>query len=348
MIRNNNNRLVLEYIWIGGNGELHSKTKVLDINRRMYQSITDLPIWNYDGSSTDQADIDAGNTEVILKPCGIYKDPLRNDSIKNYDCYLILCETFHIDDSPLTTNSRNNALLLFNKLRSEEPWFGLEQEYFMYKNEPWGNREPKEIREQKEFYCGTSLGDIQRKIAEEHLAACLEAGLTISGINAEVAYDQWEFQVGPCGGIDAADQLYVARYLLERIAEKYNVRISYEPKRYPYLNGSGCHTNFSTLAMRSEGGIAEIYTCMEKMEKAHEEHIIVYGKDNDKRLTGKCETASIEKFSFGVGTRNTSVRIPNQTVKDGFGYFEDRRPAANMDPYLVTSRIFQTCCLGNM
>ena len=139
--------------------------------------------------------------------------------------------------------------------------------------------------------------------------------------------------------------MIVSRFLLERIAEKYSVQIVYTPKLYKHLNGSGCHANFSTEITRSDIGIEEIYKCMTKLEKKHTEHILVYGKDNENRLTGIHETSSMDKFTFGVGTRNTSVRIPNQVLKDGCGYFEDRRPAANIDPYQVTSIIFKTCCL---
>jgi glutamine synthetase len=189
------------------------------------------------------------------------------------------------------------------------------------------------------------LNNIERTIVEEHLQACLTAKINISGLNAEVAPNQWEFQIGPCEGIESGDHMIIARFLLERIAEKYDVVINYTPKLYKHINGSGCHTNFSTSVTRHENGIEEIYKCMSKLEKKHAEHIAVYGKDNENRLTGIHETSSIHKFSFGVGTRNTSVRIPNQVVKDGCGYFEDRRPAANIDPYQVTSLVFQTCCL---
>ena len=85
---------------------------------------------------------------------------------------------------------------------------------------------------------------------------------------------------------------------------------------------------------------------MDKLEKKHEEHIMAYGDETNRaRLTGLHETSSYEKFSYGVGTRNTSVRIPTQCEKDRRGYFEDRRPPANMDPYKVTSMIYKTCCL---
>ena len=178
----------------------------------------------------------------------------------------------------------------------------------------------------------------ERLIAEEHLAACLVAGLTISGINAEVASRQWEFQIGPATGVSAADQVYVARYLLERIAEKHGAYINYHPKPCATANGSGCHINFSTRAMREPGGIDVIRDCMPKLATAHREHIEVYGLHN--------QTSSMDAFTYGEGTRNTSVRIPNQTVAEECGYFEDRRPAANVELYGATEILFTTCCGG--
>ena len=319
---------VLEYIWIGGNGELRSKTRVLNKN---IHTITEVPIWNFDGSSTGQAEFTT-NTEVILQPVKMYNNPFLLG-------YLILCETY-TNDSPHITNNRSNALKIFKEKVEEESWFGLEQEYFMM-------REDWDINvEQGKYYCGIgNKTNIERIIAEEHLLACIHIGLNISGLNAEVASKQWEFQIGPCVGIEAADQLYIARYLLERIAEWYGVNISYEPKLYKNINGSGCHTNFSTKKTRSDNGLTEIWNCINKLERTHIDHMLVYGKNNKERLTGHHETANYNTFSYGVGTRNTSIRIGNETFKDKKGYFEDRRPAANMDPYLVTSIIFKTCCL---
>jgi len=331
-----NYNTILEYIWIGGNCEIRSKTRVLNIAINKY---IDVPYWNYDGSSTAQADSNS-NTEVILKPCKLFKNPFISDN--NSKHFLVLCETYDVDLEPLSTNHRYNAVTIFNANLSIEPWFGLEQEYFMIHKGENGNNL---CSEDGRYYCGTQLNPVERTIVEEHLQACLTAKIKISGLNAEVSPSQWEFQVGPCEGIDSGDELIIARFLLERISEKYSVQIIYTPKLYKHINGSGCHTNFSTAITRSENGIEEIYRCMVKLEKKHNEHIAVYGKDNEKRLTGIHETSSMNNFTFGIGTRNTSVRIPNHVVDDGCGYFEDRRPAANIDPYQVTSIIFKTCCL---
>ena len=333
---------IFEYIWLGGNGELRSKTRVIHSRQVNFANI---PEWNYDASSTGQADSD-GNTEGILIPVTYYKNPLRirNININNnsyFGSYLVLCEAYDINGKPFETNHRNKAKQIFVSKLEEEPWYGLEQEYFI------NNTKSSEITKNNNFYhyCGLTKYKKERQIVEKHFSACLDAGLTISGINAEVADGQWEFQVGPCEGIKAGDELIVARYLLERIAEEFDAVINFRPKPSVDANGSGCHTNFSTKSMREENGIEVIYKAIDKLKEKHEEHIKVYGKENELRLTGRHETASYKSFTWGKGTRNTSVRIPNQVVKYGCGYFEDRRPAANMDPYLVTSKIFETCCI---
>jgi glutamine synthetase len=327
---------VVEYIWIGGHGEIRSKTRVIHNCIITYH---DIPEWNYDGSSTGQADSNK-NTEVILKPCRLFKNPLL--SIPKRNSYLVLCDTYDIDFNPLPTNHRYHAMKIFDSNIILEPWFGLEQEYFMIDD----NEKHKYIK--NDHYCSTQTSNIERIIVEKHLVACLEIGIQIAGLNAEVSPKQWEFQIGPSVGIDAGDHMIIARYLLERIAEKCNVCISYHPKIVEDINGSGCHTNFSTSVTRSENGIEEIYKYIEKLNNKHLEHIKVYGDGNQHRLTGLHETSRMDTFTYGIGTRNTSVRIPNQAIKDGCGYFEDRRPAANIDPYQVTSIMFKTCCLDDI
>lgn len=335
------NKCILEYIWVGGDGELRSKTRLL--NTKYIINIKQIPEWNYDGSATNQGFM--CNTEIIIKPCFFCKNPLTK--LEEYNTYLVLCDTYDIYNHPLISNTRFNAQYLFetinlNKMEPDtHPWFGLEQEYFFVTPDFLN----KELEEQGQYYCGTFLDNIQRKIVEEHLEACLYAELEISGINAKVAPNQWEFQIGPSEGINASDQLYIARFLLERIAEKYNISICYDPKPFSELNSSGCHINFSTLQTREPDGINIIYEYIRKLGIKHLEHMNVYDLNNQKRLNGVHETVPYDRFSFGVGTLNTSIRIPNQTLKEQCGYFEDRRPTSNMDPYLVTSIIYKTCCL---
>lgn len=338
---------ILEYIWIGGKSEIRSKTKVIpyflpiNLNARPNSII---PEWNYDGSSTWQADSN-GDTEIILKPCAIFKDPFR--VIEDADCYLVLCETVKPTGEPTETNHRHYAARFFENTE-EEPWFGLEQEFFFryYKNEQ--TNENNEIIPRGYHYCGLTQKHDERIIMEQLLQMCIEIGIKISGINAEVEKNQWEFQIGPSEGIDAGDHMIVARYILERLAERIEATIDYQPKPVSNRNGSGCHINFSTYNTRSEDGIEYIHKYIEKLEKKHKQHIEVYGENNHLRLTGFHETSSIDKFSWGVGTRNTSIRIPNQVFREKYGYFEDRRPAANIDPYQATFKLFQTCCLDEI
>ena len=228
---------------------------------------------------------------------------------------------------------------------------GLEQEYTLFnldKRTPLGWPVGGFPGPQGPYYCSAGA-DVAfgRPIVEAHYKACMYAGIKISGINAEVLPGQWEFQVGPAVGIEAGDHLWMARFLMFRVCEDFKVSVSFEPKPIEDgdWNGSGCHTNFSTEAMRAEGGYKAIIAAVEKLGKKHDEHISVYGEGNEKRLTGKHETASYKVFKYGVADRGASIRIPRDAEREGKGYFEDRRPASNCDPYVVTGKIFKTCCI---
>ncbi len=301
-------------------------------------------MWNFDGSSTNQAV--STDSEVELKPVAVYKDPFRGMHHK-----LVLCETI---DSKTgkghTSNSRRKALTLFNQKKEEKPWYGMEQEFFFTDTSntvPIAFAENENRKPQGPYYCSIgSENNIGRQILEEFLFLAIYCGLKISGINAEVAPSQWEFQVGPCEGIDAGDQLWMSRFLITRICEKYSIGVNFHPKPLQGdWNGSGCHTNFSTESMRNEGGFDVIKKSMKKLEKKHKLHMSRYGSGNELRMTGEHETSDYNTFNWGVANRGCSIRIPRQTERDGKGYFEDRRPSSNMDPYIVTSLLFKTVCL---
>jgi glutamine synthetase len=331
-----------EYIWIGGNNELRSKCRVMDGYDR--DSISFYPNWNYDGSSTGQAI--GSDSEVIMKPRAVFKCPFRGG-----DNRMVLCDTYLPNGEPHITNHRAGAVEIFDKKVEEEPWFGLEQEYFLVDlktGKPLGCE--YSIPEQGPFYCGVGGGNaLGRDIVEDHLEKCLYAGLRVSGINTEVAPAQWEFQIGPSVGIEVGDHLWMARYILNRVCENYGVRVDLTPKLIKEINGSGCHANFSTKAMREgipeKTGLEFIDEAIMKLSKKHIEHMMIYGEGNKERMTGHHETASYDEFSFGRANRGKSVRIGNDTINNKKGYFEDRRPASNCDPYLVTAKIFETCCL---
>ena len=334
----------IEYIWLDGKNGFRSKTKVVD---GLINNVHELSKWNYDGSSTYQAS--GKESEIIIQPCKLYNDPFRRGCNK-----LVLCDTYLPNGTPHISNTRFNAHKIFQKDLSHEPWFGLEQEYFLIDNnthKPLGFPLHGVPEEQGIYYCSVGTNkNFGRQIVEEHLSCCLQAGVKISGINAEVAPGQWEFQVGPCEGIDQGDDLWMARYLLERVSEKYNVYVNYEPKPLQgNWNGSGCHSNFSTKNMRNgtpdNNGLYYIELAIDKLSLKHMEHMKVYGENNEKRMTGLHETASFNTFTKGIANRGASIRIGNENYNNKCGYFEDRRPASNCDPYLVTSKIFETCCL---
>ena len=328
---------IVEYIWIGGNNELRSKTKVITNHDPL--SLNDIPEWNYDGSSTEQAS--GSDSEVIIRPCAMFNDPFRGNPHK-----IVMCDTYTPHGKPLFNNHRIWANTLFDSKLEEEPWFGLEQEYFLISpdtNKPLGFDENKK---QGQFYCSVGAENAYgRVVADEHLLHCVKAGIKISGINAEVAPGQWEFQIGPCTGIEQGDHLWMARYLLQRVAEKYKLSVDFNPKPLTGdWNGSGLHTNFSIDSMRRNANMGIYHDIIDKLEKKHNEHIAVYGKDNDQRLTGLHETQSINKFTYGESDRGASIRIPVEVIESDYttGYLEDRRPAANANPYEITKAIIDT------
>lgn len=333
-------KVKIEYIWIDGHQptqKMRSKTKVVDgpIDR-----LDQIPDWGFDGSSTMQAD--GTDSDCMLKPVCFVPDPVRGG-----DSILTMCEVMNADGTPHKTNMRAACETTANKFSSEEPWFGIEQEYtFFQGRSPLGWPEGGYPAPQGPFYCGVGADEVfGRDIVEEHMDACIEAGLEISGINAEVMPGQWEFQIGPVGTLEAGDQTWLARYLLYRIAEDYGVSATLHPKPVSGdWNGAGAHTNFSTKSMRGEGGIKIIEAACEKLKENHDDHIAIYGAHNEERLTGLHETCSVHEFRYGVSDRGASIRIPMQTANEGRGYLEDRRPSANMDPYLVCAALLETTC----
>jgi len=326
-----------EYIWIDGTeptAKLRSKTKILDDG-------AELPIWGFDGSSTNQAPGD--KSDCVLQPVFTCPDPIRGG-----DNVLVLAEVLYIDMSPHASNTRAACVEVADKYKDQEPIFGIEQEYTFFKDgRPLGFPSPSGFpAPQGGYYCGVGADEVYgRDIVEEHLDACLAAGLHLSGINAEVMPGQWEFQVGPVGPPQVADELWVARWLLYRIAEDYGVAATLDPKPVKGdWNGAGAHTNFSTKAMRDTDGYDAVVAGAEALGTKVEEHVAGYGAEIEHRLTGSHETAPWDKFSYGVSDRGASVRIPWQVEVDKKGYLEDRRPNANCDPYVVTRLLVSTIC----
>lgn len=326
-----------EYIWLDGYTpvpNLRGKTRLGD---EAPKSVDDLPLWGFDGSSTQQAE--GSSSDCVLKPVKFYPDASRGDN-----AYLVMCEVMMPDGvTPHPSNHRATIL------DDEDTWFGLEQEYFLYEDgRPLGWPSEGYPGPQGEYYCGVgyeNVGGVAREIVEEHLDLCLAAGINHEGINGEVAKGQWEFQVFSKGSKNCADDIWMARYLLNRLCEKYEISVNYHCKPFQGdWNGSGMHCNFSTKYMREVGGKDYFLALMDAFEKNKDEHIAAYGPDNHLRLTGLHETQSIDKFSWGVADRGASIRVPHGFVKDDKyqGYLEDRRPNSEGDPYQICSRVLKT------
>ena len=329
-------KLKLEYIWLDGYtpiASLRSKTKIVDGDAATLK-LADCPQWGFDGSSTKQAE--GKSSDCLLKPVSLFPDATRKNG------FLVMCEVLMPNGTPHPTNSRATIE------DDEGTWFGFEQEYFFYKDgKPLGFPDAGFPAPQGPYYTGVgykNVGPVARQIVEEHIDLCLAAGINIEGINAEVAKGQWEFQIFGKGSKRAADEMWVARYLLARSCEKYCIDIEWQCKPIKGdWNGSGMHANFSTTHLREKGGKDYFEKLMAAFNTHRDEHIAVYGPDNHLRLTGLHETQSIDKFSYGLADRGASVRIPHSFVNAGYkGYLEDRRPNSAADPYLVASRIIKT------
>ena len=324
----------LEYIWLDGytpTANLRSKTK---IEAEFGGKLEDCPMWSFDGSSTQQAEGDS--SDCLLKPVAIFPDPARNNG------FLVMTEVLNADGMPHVSNGRATI-----DDDDADFWFGFEQEYFLWDTEtnlPLGF--PRDQTPQGQFYCSVGASNaFGREMVEKHIDLCIEAGINIEGINAEVAAGQWEFQCFAKGAKQAGDEMWVARYLLERLGEEYGLAINWHPKPLGATdwNGSGMHANFSNNVLRTCGDKDTYDKICESFRPTVADHISVYGADNDKRLTGEHETAAITDFSYGISDRGASIRIPLMTVEKNWkGWLEDRRPASNGDPYKIAAVIIKT------
>ncbi|CAG9784005.1 unnamed protein product [Diatraea saccharalis] len=336
-------KILATYIWIDGSGiAMRSKDRILE---EIPYDLSMVPKWAFDGSSTGQAKTNNSDTHLI--PSAIYKDPFRKSPH-----VIVLCETYNGDGSPTLTNHRAHCAKIMSKLSDQEPWFGIEQEYTMFDSDLWPLGWPKvrgyPVTKSQYSYCGVGEHIAGRDLVECHTRACVYSGMNFGGTNAEVMKGSWEFQIGTTSGIKAADDLWVGRYLLNRIAEHFGVIISYHPKpmgkEHP---GIGCHHNFSTEKMRSDEGIKEIERVCKILCEKHKTTIKNYGlgdgDENKKRLTGKFETASFDTCRWGIADRGASIRLTRSVATEHKGYLEDRRPAGDCDPYRVCALIAETC-----
>jgi glutamine synthetase len=341
------------YIWIDGakpTPKLRSKTRIIE-NKEGQVNLEDFPDWGFDGSSTYQAE--GKNSDLILKPVFFSPDPVLGEPN-----FLVLCEVFNEDNTPHPSNSRAKLRETFKQLdKNCDPWIGFEQEYTLFRgNNPLGWPENGYPAPQGPFYCGIGADEaFGRELVEDHTQACIDAGLMLFGTNAEVMPGQWEFQMGYRGiesesadPLTVSDHLWLARWILYRLGEDYNITATLEPKPVKGdWNGAGKHTNFSTATMRNPStGKQTIDDAINALSKRHQEHIAVYGHGLAERLTGEHETAHISQFRHGVSDRGASIRIPQTVAKKGYGYIEDRRPGANADPYEVSKILLETICCG--
>ena len=326
-----------EYIWIDGTeptAKLRSKTKIVPDG-------AELPIWGFDGSSTNQATGD--KSDCVLKPVFHCPDPIRGGHN-----VLVMCEVWGADDKPHPTNTRAALVKTAKKYADHESLFGIEQEYtFMKDGRPYGFPIGGFPAPQGGYYCGVGSDEIfGREIVEEHLDNCIEAGLTYSGLNAEVMIGQWEFQIGPLGA--ARRRRPAVDRPLAAVPHRRGLRRRRHPR--PQADEGRLERRRGAHQLLDQGDArggrlrrASSKAC-KALEKNWEVHVKNYGHGIEDRLTGHHETAPWNKFSYGVSDRGASIRIPLQVYRDGKGYLEDRRPNANVDPYVVARLLTETVC----
>lgn len=354
-----------DYIWLDGSKPVQK----LRTKNRFLPEGTSPPDWDFDGSSTEQSQGD--NADLILCPVFSVKNPTSPGDV------IVLCEVLNQDGTPHESNTRAKLrhILEARVVGGMNPWVGFEQEFFFFKyGVPLGFiKKPVKIDSpdgidsfvskvvpisgpQGPYYCGVGAENLYgAEIMEKFILSCELSDLPIYGSNAEVAPGQWEFQIGPRPGdcdldlLDICDSLWIARFLLAKIALSHGVSVVYHPKplgKDEDFNGSGMHTNFSMASWREPNGLHEIMAAVSLLEEKHKETINSgdYGTDLDQRLTGKHETCDINTFRVGNSDRKASIRIPNRVVRSRQGYLEDRRPGANADPYRVAARLTSIVC----
>ncbi|KAH9628059.1 hypothetical protein HF086_018034 [Spodoptera exigua] len=255
------------------------------------------------------------------------------------------------DENFQGSNHRYKCAATYNKCKEQEPWFGMEQ-YFYLMNptdlRPVGWPKGGYPQSSPLYYCGTGGDKIfGRELIDAHSRCCLYAGIPMWSTNPEVVPSQWQYRVGPSVGINAGDDAWMARFILKILAEQFGVSISFDPKPVAEWSTSAAGVNFSTLATRGENGISVIQKGIKKLAASHERHIKVYDAhgelDNKTPLSGETMT---EKFSAGIADRSCSIRIPRIVAENKCGFLEDRRPASNSDPYQVIDALMRTVILN--
>lgn len=326
--------IILEYIWIDGKMKLRSKYKTI----KVLEKDLNIEQWKCDGKLTYHIYNEDG--EIILNPISFYSNPFF-DKDKSY---LVLCDTFYDNQSKITptlTNYRMLARDIFQKKKELDPWFVIKQDYYMMCNEytytsstPLFFKNPKLPKEEGDYYCGVGNDNIiMRNLAEKHYIYCINAGINISGMNAEAAPNQWKFKIGPSPGIEAADDLIVARYILLKLSESANVDISFVSKPLPKpWNTSKLCINLSTIETRENDGITKLNSYMNYLKNKHNEHMLVYSDP--------------ELINNESNIDNLNIHIPNKVKVEKKGYLVDNRPISNSDPYLTISKIYDTCCIS--
>ena len=317
--------ILVEYIWLDSTNALRSKIRTLpDTAVSSFLKYT----WDFD--------------EQTLIPLRIYKSPAHFSS---HAYYFLLCES--VSQEETHRSILTGTLQTMPKKLS--PTIGFEQEYFLFETKTGTVIDAHHVWiKPGTTFCGQSKYSIDvHKLMRTHAEWCLEASIMFAGYNLEEAPGQYKFKIGPrignaseLGGLPikgescilkVCDDLIMARFLLHKVCELYALMPVFEPKPFVEENGSGCHTDFAVSFIRNadkkEKSKKRLEKFIEILKFGHTQVMEdeLYGVGNKKRLCGKHGAIDYKHFTG-------SIRI-----KTGNEYIQDKRPAANCNPYIVAN-----------
>ena len=330
-------KIVATYIWL--DVTMHIRCKYRTLERPIITDVFVPPSWVCDGAACGLTSL--ADAEVTLNPIYFANNPLPDAHPSDI---VVLCDCLNtLTGKALESNTRHFAHTAFaNSLRDVHPHFSFVQEYILFDAETmqpwqWDHWFPDGgLPKKTASYC--SVGKrfaIGREVALKHYRACLQAGLKVVSLNAEAMPGQWRFEIGALEGLSAADELVMARFFLDSICETAGLMPMYHPKPKRNCNGSACIVKYSNDLTRAENGWTEILLIVQNLSSRHTVDMMRYGKDNDKRLDST-------EFTYGTGDKRASINIPRSVFVSKRGHFEDRRPGANCDPYVVCALIHES------
>ena len=317
-----------QYVWSDKYGEPRVTTKLEsdhDINKLLC----------FNGLNTGQS-VDTNNSDIYIRPVQRYNNPLIKRT-KELEPSIFVCELMLDENKSHSSNERNRSIKVLENYEDVNMSFTLDF-FVTKKNVPVAFLSNPPPSQQGIFYCGVG-GDIAvgQECANDIFQNANRADLNVTQLSGGVAPSQWTIKLEGTAKVKLLDDLICLRYIIAKSAEKYGVTICFHPQLLKEeWNGSACLIEYSNDKMRTDKECNYIRnTVIKNLDKTHAEYVSKCGEDNNRRLIGTNNTSKNDEFTSAVGKYDCSVRIPKLTNVRGHGSIEDRRPGANMDPYVV-------------